>query len=394
MRVLIIPSPVTTHFMPMIPLAWALRAAGHELLVAGQPDVMGVAGQAGLHAVRTGEAFRAGELLLSLLPPGKRPVEAFGRWTTEQMSVFPPNWAAHSESVLPRYLEIARAYRPDLVLADPMEVNSLVVAGVLGVPVVHHRYGVDEVAAPFRVGAAKALQERCERLGLDGLPEPTVTLDPCPPGLQLPCLDPGVPIRYVPYNGSGEVPGWLQEERLPGTGRRRVAVSMGSMALDLNGVPLLRRVLDAFEGLPDAEAIATVGEAHRAELGPVPGNVRLVDPLPLHLLVGSCDAMIHHGGTGTSMTALAVGLPQLSLPQVADQFANADRLAATGIGPNVADAAAQNDPVRVREAVEALLSTPGHGKTAREMQRAMAAMPSPAQVAAELERLVRTGGPR
>ncbi|GAA3035986.1 hypothetical protein GCM10020000_11910 [Streptomyces olivoverticillatus] len=41
MRVLIIPSPVTTHFMPMIPLAWALRAAGHELLVAGQPDVMG-----------------------------------------------------------------------------------------------------------------------------------------------------------------------------------------------------------------------------------------------------------------------------------------------------------------------------------------------------------------
>ncbi|MFF2924214.1 nucleotide disphospho-sugar-binding domain-containing protein [Streptomyces celluloflavus] len=388
MRVLMIPSPAATHFMPLVPLAWALRAAGHELLVAGQPDVLGVARQAGLNAVSLGDWFRADEELRRLLPPGKRPLEVIGRWTAEQLSEFPPNWLVHSERVLPEYVAFAREFRPDVIVSDALECNVLAVGGTLGIPVVHHRYGVDPLSGPFLTGARRALRRHCAELGLAELPDPTVVLDPCPPGLQLPELAPGRPIRYVPFNGSGELPGWLRERRPAGSPVRRVAVSLGSMTLELNGVPLLRRILAAFEGLPDVEAVATVPEAHRAAVGPVPDGVRMVDPVPLHLLFADCDAVVHHGGTGTGMTATSFGLPQLVLPQLADQFAYGERLAAAGAAVILDGAAHQDDPVRLRAALESVVAEPGHRKAAEELRRAMGEMPAPSRVAADLEQLV------
>lgn len=41
MRVLMMSTPAPTHFTPLVSLAWALRGTGHEVVVAGQPDVPG-----------------------------------------------------------------------------------------------------------------------------------------------------------------------------------------------------------------------------------------------------------------------------------------------------------------------------------------------------------------
>ena len=43
------------------------------------------------------------------------------------------------------------------------------------------------------------------------------------------------------------------------------------------------------------------------------------------------DVVVHHGGSGTTLGALASGVPQVVLPQGADQFANADALDAAGV---------------------------------------------------------------
>ena len=40
--------------------------------------------------------------------------------------------------------------------------------------------------------------------------------------------------------------------------------------------------------------------------------------------------VVHHGGSGTMLGALAHGLPQLRRPQGADQFLNAEALLPTG----------------------------------------------------------------
>ncbi|MGX8909857.1 nucleotide disphospho-sugar-binding domain-containing protein [Streptomyces netropsis] len=388
LRILIIPSPVVTHLMPLVPLAWALRAAGHELLVVGQPDVMGVARQAGLNAVSIGDRFGMEDVFRSMLVPGKRPIELWGRLDPAHLEHFPPVWKDHSDRVLPAYLEFARAYRPDLIVADPMEFNSLVVGGLLGVPVLHHRFGVDAVSEPVRAAARGALRDSCRGLGLDELPDPGIQLDPCPPGLQLPGLQQALPIRYVPFNGSGEVPSWLRQERPSAPGKRRVVVSLGTRTLALNGVPFMRALLRSFDGLRDVEAIATVPEAFRDEIGAVPGNVRMTDPVPLHLLVETCDAVVHHGGSGTVLTTVHAGLPHLVLPQMADQFGHADQLVATGVGIMIGDAAGQNDPVCLRGALEELLSEPGYAKGASELREAMREMPTPAEVVTGLGRLL------
>ena len=44
------------------------------------------------------------------------------------------------------------------------------------------------------------------------------------------------------------------------------------------------------------------------------------------------DAVVTHGGAGTTLGALAFGVPLLVLPQGADQYANAERVVAAGAG--------------------------------------------------------------
>ena len=54
MRVLFVTSPEKTIFLSMVPMAWALRTAGHEVRVASRPGFANVITQAGLTAVPAG----------------------------------------------------------------------------------------------------------------------------------------------------------------------------------------------------------------------------------------------------------------------------------------------------------------------------------------------------
>ncbi|ANZ14691.1 glycosyl transferase [Streptomyces noursei ATCC 11455] len=394
MRVLLITSPSATHFLPMVPLAWALRAAGHDVLVAGQPDVLDAVAGAGLNAVPTGRRAGIDDAMRELLfRPGLRPFECVGRWTPEMLAAFPPVWQRHSADVLPRYLDLARAHRPDLIVCDVMEFNAPVVGAQLGIPVVRHRYGVDPLLGGVGPAARAALRSLHEELGLAELPEPTAVIDPCPADLQLPGVAPGLAMRYVPYNGNGVLPDWLRAERRAGAPPRRVLVSLGSHTLALNGVPLLRGILAAAgDGSSGVEVLATVPEAYRAELGPVPDTVRLIDPLPLHLIAGDCAAVVHHGGAGTGMTVAGLGVPQLVLPQFADTFAFAERLAAVGAGVAVDTVEQQNDPRFLRKALGTLLGEPSYGHAAERLRHTMEAMPPPAALVPELARIAAGAG--
>jgi glycosyltransferase len=394
-RVLMLTTPVPTHFMPMVPLAWALRAGGHDVLVACQPDVAGAVAGAGLNAVLLGEPFLVDEMLRAKLRDGQRPVAANPRPPAESMGNYGRVWIEHTRRLLPEYLDLARSYRPDLLVADQMEYSALIVGGLLGVPAVHHRWGVDPISGQARLLARTELAELCRATGLAALPEPTRLLDPCPPELQLPEAEPGTPIRFVPFNGNGPLPDWLGA-RSPGRPRaaKRVVVSLGSRTLLLNGIPLLRNLLRILGGFPDTEVLVTAERGHRAEIGSLPANTRVVDPVPLTLLLGDCDAVVHHGGAGTAMTATAHGLPQLVLPQLADQFAIGDRLAASGAGISLDDAAAQDDPRRLREALDAVVRDPSLARAAEGLRQSVAAMPSPAQVAADLGRLLEEHSPQ
>jgi len=384
MRVLIASTPVTTHFTPMVPLALALRAAGHEVLVLGQPEIADAANGAGLSAIPVGDRFHALELLRGGLPEGVRPIQAGTGDRVAELTSAAQVWRNHASHLLHDYLDVAASWRPDLMVSERMEFTGPVIAAVRGIPVVRHRWGVDPWDGRPLKFAGAFLEPACQRLGLPGYPEDTVLLDPCPPELQVPGAAPGLPIRPTSFNGAGELPDWALE---PGSARR-VCVCLGRQTLALNGIGLLRAIVAAFDGLSDVEAVITAEPEHQRELGDLPENVRFVDPTPLDLILGSCAAVVHHGGANTNMAATVFGLPQLVLPQIQDQFAAAERVAATGAGLAVETAGRQDDPAVLRENLRALLDDPRHVEAAAGLRLSTTKMPAPAEVVTDLEKLV------
>ena len=63
MRVLFTVNPEKAHYFAMVPLAWALRTAGHEVRVASQPRFADEITQSGLTAVPVGRDTNLWELI-------------------------------------------------------------------------------------------------------------------------------------------------------------------------------------------------------------------------------------------------------------------------------------------------------------------------------------------
>ncbi|MFE7278671.1 hypothetical protein [Streptomyces sp. NPDC057623] len=130
MRVLMMSTPAPTHFTPLVSLAWALRGAGHEVVVAGQPDVLGAVASAGLNAVSVGDWFHVDDMLVAGLREGERPLETRPRASLEALGGYGRVWMTHARYLVGRYMEFARIYGPDLIVSDPLEYSSLLVGGV------------------------------------------------------------------------------------------------------------------------------------------------------------------------------------------------------------------------------------------------------------------------
>jgi UDP:flavonoid glycosyltransferase YjiC (YdhE family) len=80
--------------------------------------------------------------------------------------------------------------------------------------------------------------------------------------------------------------------------------------------------------------------------------------------------------------ALGLGLPQLCLPQAADQFRNTDAVVARGAGLSIGPDRMGVEPVH--DAVGRLLAEPGWRISAAEVAAEIAAMPAPEHLVALL----------
>ncbi|WP_405872877.1 nucleotide disphospho-sugar-binding domain-containing protein [Streptomyces sp. NBC_00005] len=381
MRVLVISTPVDTHFLPLLPLIRALTDAGHEILVTGQPDVTRVAEAAGLPAVTFGEAFHSEDLRGGRRPAGLRPIEVFGRPDRQQIGGVAQVWRNHVPYFLPDYLELAREWGAELVLSEHMEFAGSIIGAVLGIPNVQHRWGVHPTA-PAMLNFVRLYQGPvCERLGLDSVPVPDLLLDPAPPSLADREAPAARPIRPVPHTEPGTP--WTYRAP-PG---RRVAVALGGHTLDLDGTGLLRRIVDVLSGIGGVEAVVSAPPRHREAIGALPEGMSYTELTAPGLLFTGSDLVIHHGGANSTLGAAALGIPQLVLPQLGDAFVAGDRIADAGAGLALDSAELQNDPGQLAKAVRALLDDPARRADADAVRAEIARMPSPAEVAVQLEQL-------
>ncbi|HEX3649556.1 MAG TPA: nucleotide disphospho-sugar-binding domain-containing protein [Pseudonocardiaceae bacterium] len=372
MRVLITTSPGIGHIFPTVTTAWALRAAGHEVVVAtgGHHEL---ASRAGLPVVDAAPGTDFAAIFRNFFAANAAPGDGEPTRSAEGMEFVARLFATVSREFTDRTVELARHWQPDLVLHTPLQAAGPLVAQVADVPAVVHTIGIGQTAW-LATMLAERFTDEYHRFGVTPV-APRAVLDVSPPSMAAAAAG-AVPMRYVPYNGGAVLPAWLTEHRQ----RPLVTVTLGSVLPLMAGVGALRPFVAAAGAVP-ADFVVTLGGAEPADFGPLPDNVRLVDWVPLASLLTVSSAVVHHGGAGTALTALAAGLPQLVLPQGADQFLNASAVAKAGAG-----AVVRPEELDADRLTELLADGPARA-AARSIAAEMAGQPTPADVVPRLVEL-------
>jgi UDP:flavonoid glycosyltransferase YjiC (YdhE family) len=420
-RALFTPLALRPHLYPLIPLAWAFRAAGHDVRVAAQPPIVADTVAAGLNAVRAGADYdylagtleflrsadfpgrdRSAEVLREQVKRAQNGAEPAPAPTTDDVrrvrdAVFAP-WVETARAMARDLIPFAREWQPDLVVTDPMSFVGPLVAETTGVPLVRHLWGPDMPRAshfPLQNPDDDDVREQWPT-GLVELFDQwqvpphgdyaACVVDPCPASMQVAGVPNRLPVRYVPYNGSGQVPAWLNQTG----GRTRICVTWGTTAHVLAGtegflVPTILAAVAEF----DVDVVVAVTSVDRDQLGPVPEGVRVVTDMPLSLLLPTCAAVVNQGGAGTILTAAACGVPQVIIPQVADQPFNAEMLVATGAGTALTNGSTgtATTTAAITDAVRRALGDPAVRTAAADLRAEIQAQPAPSEIIENLTRL-------
>ncbi|WP_159843645.1 nucleotide disphospho-sugar-binding domain-containing protein [Nocardia sp. CY41] len=379
MKFIVVPVPSSGHLLAMVPFCWALRLAGHEVLVASRNDVTATALRSGLNAVELTALNVPMDQLRTQVNPGMFPLPLFadrdrssgqGLW-----QVAAQNWHNHARQYLETFAEVAADWQADIVLTDPLATIGRALGAELDLPVLVHRWGIDPTGGPFTERTAALAAEAGTRLA-----DPVAVLDICPPRLQAPDAAAGIPLGYVPFNGTGALPPWHHAEH----GRKRIAVCMGGSTLGLTGPRPLESVLAALRAIDDAEVVVALSARDRATVGELPGHVRVVEEVPLNLFLPGCDLLVHHGGSTTGLTAGWFGLPQLVLPQMFDQFDYARGVVRSGAGLAAETPTGQGDIEALTTSIRALLREPHFRAAAEQIGADLRAAPAPGEVVSQI----------
>ena len=370
------------HIFPMVPLARAFVAAGHEVRWATAGDACGRVRAAGLDALPAGltgaqlqQVIGPIHVAVAEVPPAERAAFMYPRMFGEALT--PP--------MVADLLPLAREFRPDLLVHEHGELAAPRGGAVLGVPSVTHSFG-GGIPAAFVAAAGELLAPLWAEYDQPLPPYAgcftSTYLDICPPAVQSVPLDHvGVrqPLRPVSY--TGEPSAWR-----PDTTRPLVYLTLGTVA---RGAALLAAAVRALAELPIAVLVTVGPEGDPTALGPQPSHVTVERYVSQTDVLPHCAAVVSHAGSGTFLGALSNGLPQLCLPQGADQFRNA----AGGMRSGAALVLRPEDatPEAIAGAVQRLLDEDSFRAAAQGVADDIRAMPSPAEVVTVLESLASRG---
>lgn len=171
--------------------------------------------------------------------------------------------------------------------------------------------------------------------------------------------------------------GWTR----PAGAEKVLLVSLGSAYT--RQPAFYRQCVAAFGELPGWHVVLQIGKyTDPAELGDrIPANIEVRSWVPQLAVLEQADAFVTHAGMGGSSEGLYTGVPMIAVPQGAEQFLNADRLAELGVARRIdtADATAE----ALRSALTELTSDPQVAARSAEL-RAEARAAGGARRAADL----------
>jgi MGT family glycosyltransferase len=151
-----------------------------------------------------------------------------------------------------------------------------------------------------------------------------------------------------------------------------------------NQLLVLQNIVTAVDGL-GVRALVTAGPAvDPASLIPVSTNVVILRTAPHAEVLKQTSVCVTHCGHGTTLKALAAGVPLVCIPMGRDQNDTAARVTAQGAGVRLKATAT---PAQIRTAIRAVLEGP-HRQAARKLAAAIAEESRLFDVARDIDAIV------
>jgi UDP:flavonoid glycosyltransferase YjiC (YdhE family) len=310
MRILVTTNAAIGHFLPMAATVAELVASGHEVRIGCPESFAPFVRAAGFDALGCKEI----EISVPVPAPPAEDRDARLMWAVTL------SWPSDCRTWVDSLLQQAQHWRPDLVMVEPVEHAGRIVAAAMGLPLVVHGWGFT-LPAFVEEFAPSGILDLYEQVSATP-PRPALVADLGPAIVQASDIGPVHRYRYRPFS----VPG--NPLPPPRTEHRRVLVTLGTYA-NVGAASLIRAAVAA--GLDNgADVIAVLGNDDRGSRETFPPGATVMKWVDMPAAMAGCDLVVHHGGAGTSWTALSCGKPAVVLPQAGDQFRNAEILSAAG----------------------------------------------------------------
>jgi UDP:flavonoid glycosyltransferase YjiC (YdhE family) len=370
------------HFNPLVPFIEALARRGDQVLIFVPPELK-------TKVEAMGPPFRIGAApprpewaaiwqRVPTVSPHEMAIlvnrEIFGRLCTAAM--------------LPAIEKAFDDWRPELVLREPCEYSSAIVADRRGIPHAQVAISQAEIEADSLDLAAPVLEPYSSGIVERVSAAPYLTRFPA-------ALDPSRSadtrrFTETATDRSEPLPAWWERSDAP-----LVYVTFSSVAGGLPvGAAAYRAALGAVDGL-DARVLLTVGLATDvSSLGPVPANVHVEAWVPQGEVLATAALVVCHGGSGTTFGALAAGVPLVMVPMLADQPANAAAVTGAGAGLLVTSGFGGQDRMRglvpddvprMCAAIESVLGNVSYREAVRRIADEMRGFPTIDTLLATLE---------
>lgn len=408
MRIQFVPFPAPSHLSLVVPLAWAFQNAGHDVRVVVPPNAVELVTTTGLVAIPYGGPVDLGLPIAEMTWLSQiSGLDSDGSYRDEELRklLLAPMVMHYGADMLKEtmaeLIEITRSWQADLVVWDTMATYAAVVARVTGAASARLLWSLDHLArmrAAFRERKARdGVEDSIEILTKSWLEPHGKTFDesavlgdwtisPVPilgaGSTEMPC----VTVRQFAFSHVHEAPPpWVLEP----LSRPRVCLTLGRSVRDVRdsdnyGI----RVEDLFEAVTDldVDVVATLTSEQLPENVKVPDNVRLVDYVPINLLMSTCSAVIHHSGGTTMMAAFWHQVPQVIIPPNASGDAYLAQ-ATSDEGAALIIPAAELTPGKLRTALTRVLDEPSFAEAARRIRAGTLSLPTPNEAIPILERL-------
>lgn len=352
------------------PLARAARDAGHDVVMAGSDKVVPVIAASGIPPV-------------SVSPKAVQDFDDDVPESPEDQMRFVGRWYARTTGETQDALRaLAADWRPDVVVGGGLHYPAGLLGHHIGVPAVQQPWGLQDTRY-YDEGAAAALRPLLDRMGLDHMPSPDLSIDITPPSLRPASAPPAQMQRWIPGNLHRRLEPWMYTR----PERPRVLLTSGSRA-SVDGAlhtMTMRRLQELAEGFADLDVDLVLAVPDDvAEAWGEPREGLRVGWTPFDVVLPTCDLAIHHGGTGTNMTAMALGVPQLVVRELPSS-GEIDPQVRFGTLIDLSPEEQSLDNILASSAK--ILDDRSFAERADVLRREIAEMPPPHEVVGELERL-------